>query len=89
MFDRKQPEPRFWRALVATIIFIVPLALVGRAFVPMTDIVWFALTGGITVASAWAIHSRTINDWRASDAMHLRDFEERNAVSKNIRIRRR
>ena len=89
MFDRKQPEPRFGKALVATIIFYRSTR-VGRAGICAHDRhVWFALTGGITVASAWAIHSRTINDWRASDAMHLRDFEERNAVSKNIRIRRR
>lgn len=74
MFDRKQAKPQFWKALIATVIFAVPLALFARAFVRMTDVVWFALTIGATLAIAWTVHSRTIDDWRASDAMHLREF---------------
>lgn len=89
MFDRTQRQPRFWKALLATLIFSVPLALFLRALVRMTDLVWFALTIGMTLAIACIIHARTINDWRASDTMHLRDFEKRNAVRRNIRIGRR
>lgn len=89
MYDRPQSKPLFWKALIATLFFSVPLALFARAFVRMTDIVWFALTIGLTLVAAAAIHSRTMNDWRASDTMHLRDFEKRNAVGRNIRIDRR
>jgi hypothetical protein len=89
VFDRKQPEPRFWKALLATMFFSVPLALLARAAVPMTDLVWFALTIGLTLAIAGTIYGRMINDWRAGHTMHLETFEKRNAVGKNIKIDRR
>jgi hypothetical protein len=75
MFDRKQAQPRYWKALLATLLFTVPLALFARALVRMTDLVWFAGTIGVTLAIAWTIHSRTMNDWRVGDAMHLSTFE--------------
>jgi hypothetical protein len=89
VFDRKQSEPRFWKALLASALFVVPLALFARAIVHMTDLIWFAVTIACTLAVAGTIHSRTINDWRAGDTMHLRTFEKRTSVGKNIKIDRR
>jgi K+ transporter len=89
VFDRKQAQPRFWKALLVTMVFTVPLALFARAIVRMTDIVWFSLTIGFTLVVAWTIHTRTINDWRAGDTMHLETFEKRMSVGKNIKIDRR
>jgi K+ transporter len=89
VFDRKQSEPRFWKALLASALFVVPLALFTRALIRMTDVVWFAITIGCALAVAWTIHSRTMNDWRAGDTMHLRTFEKRRLVGKNIKIDRR
>jgi hypothetical protein len=88
MFGRTQRQPRFWKALLATLIFSVPLALFLRALVHMTDLVWFVLTIGMTLAIASIIHSRTIFDWRASDTMHLQDFEKRNATPSRSAARR-
>jgi hypothetical protein len=89
VFDRKQAQPRFWKALLVTMVFTIPLALFARAIVRMTDLVWFGLTIAFTLVVAGTIHSRTINDWRAGDTMHLRTFEKRTSVGKNIKIRRR
>jgi hypothetical protein len=89
VFDRNQAQPRFWKAMLASALFVVPLALFARALIHMTDLVWFAITIGCTLAVAGTIHSRTINDWRAGDTMHLNTFEKRTAVGKNIKIRRR
>jgi hypothetical protein len=89
MFDRDQPKPRDWKALLATLVFSVPLALLARAVIPMTDLVWFLLPAGMTLAIAWAIHLQMINDWRAKYHMNLTTFEKRRAVGRNIRIGRR
>jgi K+ transporter len=62
MFDRKQAQPRFWKALLAAMLFAVPVTLLARAVVRMTDIVWFALTIGVTLIVAWTVYSRTIDD---------------------------
>jgi K+ transporter len=62
VFDRKQAQPRFWKALLATMVFTIPLALFARAIVRMTDIVWFSLTIGFTLVVAWTIQTRSIND---------------------------
>jgi hypothetical protein len=89
MFDRNYSKPRYWKALLVTVIFSVPLALFARAVVPMTDIVWFGLTIGLSLVMAWTIHTRMIDDWRARYEMNLTTFEKRNAVGKNVRIDRR
>jgi K+ transporter len=89
VFDRKQAQPRFWKALLATMVFAVPLTLFARAIVRMTDVVWFALTIAFTLVVATMIHSRTMNDWRVGDTMHLNTFEKRTSVGKNIKIDRR
>ncbi len=89
MFDRQQAQPRFWKALLVTMVFTVPLTLFARAIVRMTDIVWFAVTIAFTLVVAGTIHSRTINDWRAGDTLHSEAFDRNTSVGRNIRIRRR
>jgi K+ transporter len=89
VFDRKEAQPRFWKALIVTMVFTVPLTLFARAIVRMSDMMWLALTIGLTLLVAWTIHTRTINDWRAGDTMHSETFDRSTSVGRNIRIRRR
>jgi hypothetical protein len=88
MFDREQPQPRYWKALVVTLVFTIPLALFARSRVPMTDLVWCVLTAGISLAIAWTIYSRMVNDWRTIYGMNLTALEKRNAVKRNANIPR-
>jgi hypothetical protein len=88
MFDREQPQPRYWKALLVTLVITIPLALFARGRLPMTDLVWCALTAAISLAIAWTIYSRMINDWRTNDQTNLTTFEKRNAVKRNSHIHR-
>jgi hypothetical protein len=88
MFDRSQPQPRYWKALVVTLVFTIPLALFARSRLPMTDLVWCVLTAAVSLAIAWTIYSQMIDDWRTNGQMNLTTFEKRNAVKRNSDIRR-
>ncbi|HXM07963.1 MAG TPA: hypothetical protein VN936_10880 [Candidatus Acidoferrum sp.] len=54
----------------------------------MTDLVWCLLTAGISLAIAWTIYSRMVNDWRTIYGMNLTTLEKRNAVKRNANIPR-
>ena len=82
------PEPKFWKALLVAALFIIPGSLFARALVRMTDLVWFAIAIGGTLAVASLVHMRVRNDWRAQYHMNLQRFEKRANVSPNIRIGR-
>lgn len=89
MFNQPYSKPRYWKALVVTMVFLVPIALVIRAFVHMPDAVWTVLSIGAALVIAWGVHARMQNDWRASDTMAARTFHSRTSVTRNIHIRRR
>jgi hypothetical protein len=89
MFNRPEPRPRYWKALVVTMIFLAPVALVIRAFLHMPDAVWALLSISAALVISWAVHQRMQNDWRASGAMVARTVHNRTTVARNIQIRRR
>jgi hypothetical protein len=82
------PEPKFWKALLVAALFIVPGSLMMRALVRMTDVVWFALSIGGSLAVASLVHMRVRDDWRAQYTMNLTRFEKQANVSRNVRIGR-
>ena len=88
-FGDGQSKPRYWKALVVTMVFLVPIALVIRAFVHIPDAVWAFLSIGAALVIAWGVHARMQNDWRATDTMAARTFDSRKTVTRNIQIRRR
>ncbi|HEY2473391.1 MAG TPA: hypothetical protein VGI19_01185 [Candidatus Cybelea sp.] len=89
MFDRPAPKPAYWKALVTTLVFLVPTALLVRLFVRMPAFVWWLLLVSGALAIAWAIYSRMENDWRAAATMHAQDFYRRTTVARNVRSRGR
>lgn len=89
MFNRPDPKPRYWKALVVTMIFLVPLALVSRVFVRMPDAVWALLSIGAALVIAWGVQARMQNDWRARGTMAASTFHNRTAVARNVQTRKR
>jgi integral membrane sensor domain MASE1 len=82
------PEPKFWKALLVAALFIFPASMMMRALVRMTDVVWFALAIGASLAVASLVHMRVRDDWRAQYTMNLTRLEKRANVSRNVRIGR-
>jgi hypothetical protein len=89
MFNQPNPAPRYWKALVVTTVFLVPMALVFRAFAHMPDAVWAVLSIGAALVIAWGVHARMQNDWRASGTMAARTFDSRTTVARNVQIKER
>jgi hypothetical protein len=79
-------EPKFWKALLATAFFCVPLSLIVRAVFRMSDVTWLITALASTLVTASILHARVVNDWRAADTMNLEVFERRTRVAPNIRI---
>jgi hypothetical protein len=83
------PQPRFWKALIFAAIPVgfVLWTILARSSVPA----WIALAlwAGASLAVAGIVHTRMLNDWRASDTMHLHRFERGANVGRNVRIKRR
>lgn len=77
MYGRTSPEPRYWKALVVTALFLIPLALFARAFVRMPDYVFAALVVVAALAISSVLHLRIRNDWRAQDTMKMERFDRR------------
>jgi len=88
MFDRPVPKPAYWKALVATLIVLVPPTLFLRLFVRMPSTAWVVLFALAALAISWSIHVRMRNDWRVGDTMHSQYFYRRTTVTKNVRIRK-
>jgi hypothetical protein len=89
VFNRPTPEPRYWKSLVITIIFVLPLALFFRWLLRIPDLIWTYATLGVALIVSWAVHTRMRDDWRAGGTMALSDFHNRTTVARNIRIKRR
>lgn len=89
MYLPQPGKPKYWKALLTTALFAMPLSLFPRAFFHMSDAVWLVSAVAATVVIAAMVHARIANDWRASDTMRLEDFDRRTAVTRNVRIDRR
>ena len=89
MYGAPVAEPKFWKALLATAIFAVPLSLVARALFHMSDPAWLVSTiaGSLIVASI--VHARVVKDWRAGDTLNLQYFHRGTSVAPCIRIGKR
>jgi hypothetical protein len=83
------PEPKFWKALLATLLFSVPLSLVARALFHMGDLVWLISTVGGSLIIASIVHGRVVNDWRAQDKLHMQVFDRRTSVAPRVRVGRK
>lgn len=83
------PEPKYWKALLVAALFCIPLSLVVRAIVSMSDAVWLVVLAVMCLVVSYTIHERVTNDWRARDALHAEHFDRATSVGRNIRIRRR
>lgn len=70
-------------------LFCIPVSLVVRAVIRMSDLVWFAVLGAMTLLVSYTIHERVKSDWRARDTMNFHDADRRSSVARNIRIGRR
>jgi hypothetical protein len=79
------PAPRYWKALLMTALFAIPLSLFARAAFHWSDILWAAVTVVATAIIAQRIHARMINDYRAVDEMRLETFERHTTHTRSIR----
>lgn len=80
-------RPKFWKAFVATAIFVFPLSLLARLVVHVSDAVWLALAIVITAAFAVLVHLRVTSNWLDQDSQRFRQFEERASISPDLRKR--
>jgi hypothetical protein len=85
VYGAPSPQPRFWKALVAAAILTVPLSLLVRVFVPMSDLIWFAVVALSSLVIASLVHARVTNDWRAQYHLNLGVFERRTNVAPGVR----
>ena len=77
--------PKFWKAALTAAVFCLPAALLVRAFVPMSDLVWILVALSSTLVVASIVHARVSNDWRVQYTLNLETFEHRANVAPNIR----
>lgn len=80
--------PKFWKAALTAAVFCLPVTLVVRAFLPMSDLVWLLVAFCSTLVVASVVHARVCNDWRAQDTMDSEAFDRRTGVAPNVRNNR-
>jgi hypothetical protein len=82
--------PSFWKALVFTTIFGLPIAYsMSLAFNKVAPIVWYVATPLVIAVTAYGVHTRMLDDWRANDRMHMEKFNRTTSVKRNIRVKRK
>lgn len=79
------PKPKYWKALFVAALFTIPVSLFIRAFIHMSDMVWFVSLLVVTLLIAQTVLARMVNDWRAQDMIDLETFERRHQITRRIR----
>ena len=78
MYGAPVSAPKFWKAALTAAVFCLPVTLLVRAFVPMSDLVWILIALSSTLVVASIVHARVCNDWQAQDALRsIRSQNER------------
>lgn len=77
MYLPSPQRPRYWKAVVATALFVVPLSLLARLAWRMNDWEWIAAAIVFTAAIAVPIHLRTKENWLDQDGKRFAQWEER------------
>jgi len=89
LFKRQPPKPRYWKALLATALFLAPIAYSVHFFIRMPNVAWAPLFIGSTLAFSSIVYMRMQNDWRVADTMNLNYFHRRTTVKRNVNVKRR
>gem|GEM_PF-3575390 len=85
MYGAPVSAPKFWKAALTAAVFCLPVTLLVRAFVPMSDLIWILVAFSSTLVVASIVHARVCNDWRAQDTMDSEVFDRRTSVAPNVR----
>ena len=88
MVNYEPPAPRYWKALLVTLVFLTPISLISRTFVHIPNVIWGLLSIGAALVISFGVHLRMQNDWRAKDTMAALDFYQRTSGVKRFHDRR-
>jgi len=83
------PKPRYWKALLVTVLFLAPIMYSVHFFIRMPNVVWAGLFVGLALAFSAIVYIRLQNDWRAADTMSLNYLHRRTTVERNVHVKRR
>lgn len=89
MILSEPPKPTFLKALIVVAIFAIPIAWFTHFMVRIPAIVFVPIAALLTLAAAWAVHSRVSDDWRSRWRMNFSVADRSSAVERNVRVKRR
>lgn len=77
-------RPRFWKAVVATALFVVPLSLLTRLAFKVNDLTWIATAVGATFVIAALIQLRLKPNWMDLDSRRMAQLIEVARISPDL-----
>ena len=68
MYLRAPARPRYWKALLASALFVVPLTLLLRLAFAMNGAAWMAVAAILTLTIATLVHLSLRSKWLGEQA---------------------
>lgn len=78
-------RPRFWKALVCSAFFVVPISLLTRLAFRMSDWAWLAVVTIATIVVAVVVHLRLRGNWLDRDSQRFTQWVERTRINPDVR----
>lgn len=82
------PDPKYWKALVPSLVLAIPVALLSHALIPRSPL-WLWLAGAVALAAAgaYSMHRKACYDASAHWQMNFAETDRATYVPPNITIR--